>query len=261
VKTKNALFNGLFDLSGKVAVVTGATKGLGQAIAETLAYAGAQVAICSRNTNEAVMIGEAIANKSGQKCFGMGADMAKPAEINKLFTKVKQELGIVDILVANAGVTLRKETGKCTERDFSTTININLKGAFFSAKSVLPDMKNKKWGRIIFIGSIMSFIALPERSIYTASKAAIVGLTRAFALENAAHGICVNAICPGPFMTPTNFPILNDEKRYKMLLEKIPVGRFGETDEIRGLALYLSSPASSFTTGSCILIDGGWTAQ
>jgi len=261
MKTKNALFNDLFDLSGKVAVVTGATKGLGRAIAETLACAGARVAICSRNAKEAVGVGEEIAKKSGQKCFGIGADMAKPSEIDGLFTKVKQEWGIVDILVANAGFTLRKETGKCTERDFSTTIDINLKGAFFSAKAVLPDMKSKKSGRIIFIGSTMSFVALPERSIYAASKAGIVGLTRAFALETAADGICVNAICPGPFMTPTNIPILNDEKKYKSLLEKIPVGRFGEPDEIRGLALYLSSPASSFTTGSCILIDGGWTAQ
>jgi NAD(P)-dependent dehydrogenase (short-subunit alcohol dehydrogenase family) len=261
VKTKHALYDELFGLSGKVAVVTGATKGLGKAIAETLAAAGARVAICGRSDKEAVGIGEEIANKSGQDCFGMAADVAKPLEIEKFFTRVKQELGSVDILVANAGVTLRKETAVCTERDFDTTLNINLKGAFFSVKAVLPDMKTKKWGRIIFIGSIMSFVALPERSIYASSKAAIVGLTRSIAIETATDGICVNAICPGSFMTPTNIPILNDKKKYKALLEKIPLGRFGEPDEIRGLALYLASPASSFTTGSCILIDGGWTAQ
>jgi NAD(P)-dependent dehydrogenase (short-subunit alcohol dehydrogenase family) len=261
MKTKQALYDDLYDLSGKVAVVTGATKGLGKTIAETLASAGARVAICSRNEKEAVRSCEAISNESGQECFGMGADVANPSEISKFLTKVKQRLGPVDILAANAGITLRKRTGQCNERDFDTVLNVNLKGAFFSAKAVLPDMKSNKWGRIIFLGSIMSFISLPERSIYSASKAAVLGLTRAFALENATDGICVNAICPGPFLTPTNRPILDDEKKYNMLMNKIPMGRFGEPREIRGLALYLASPASSFTTGSCILVDGGYTAQ
>jgi NAD(P)-dependent dehydrogenase (short-subunit alcohol dehydrogenase family) len=261
MKSKHELFDDLFDLSGKVAVVTGATKGLGKTIAETFAGAGARVAICSRNGIEAGRICEEISKQSGRECFGTGADVAKPSEVDQFFAEVQQKLGPVDILVANAGITVRKEAAEFTEKDFDTTLNINLKGAFFSAKAVLPDMKNKKWGRIIFLGSIMSFISLPGRSLYSASKAAVLGLTRALALENATDGICVNAICPGPFLTPINKPILNDERSYKSLMNKIPMGRFGETDEIRGLALYLSSPASSFTTGSCILIDGGWTAQ
>jgi NAD(P)-dependent dehydrogenase (short-subunit alcohol dehydrogenase family) len=259
--TKHKLFDDLFDLSGKVAVVTGATKGLGKTIAETLAGAGAQVAVCSRNDIEAGRISEEISNQSGRECFGMGADVAKPSEVDQFFNEVKQKLGPVDILVANAGITLRKETATCSEQDLDTVLNINLKGAFFSVKAVLPDMKSKKWGRIVFLGSIMSFISLPERSIYSASKAAVLGLTRTFALENVTDGICVNAICPGPFLTPANKPFHDDKLKYKSLVSKIPMGRFGEPDEIRGLALYLASPASSFTTGSCILIDGGWTAQ
>ncbi|RJQ50572.1 MAG: SDR family oxidoreductase [Desulfobacteraceae bacterium] len=257
----NELFKELFDLTGRVAAVTGATKGLGLKMAETLSLAGAQVAVCSRDDAEARKISEELSRKSGRKCLGLAADVSRKADIDHFFDQISANLGPVDILIANAGITVRKEFTDFSEEEFDETININLKGAFQCAQAVLPGMRGRGWGRIVFIGSIMSFISLPGRSLYSASKAAILGLTRALALECAGESICVNAICPGPFLTPINLPVVNDPARYREFLTKIPVGRFGQPDEIRGLTLLLSSQACSFMTGAGFLIDGAWTAQ
>lgn len=257
----NALFDELFNLTGKVAVVTGASKGLGKAMAETLALSGARVAICSRNHAEIQTVAEEISEKSAHACLGFEADVSNTADLDTFFANVRTNLGPVDILIANAGIVVRRDTMELTEEDWDDTLNINLKGSFFCAKAVWPEMIQQKWGRIIFLGSIMSLVSHPGRSAYSSSKAAISGLTKTLALEGAPYGICVNAICPGPFLTPNNLVVSEDEEKNRAFMEKLPIGRWGQPEEIAGLALYLSSPACSFMTGSMILIDGGWTSQ
>ena len=257
----NALFDQLFNLNGKVAVVTGASKGLGKTMAETLAQSGAKVAICSRNHAEIQSVAKEISEKSGQVCLGFETDVSNQADLDTFFANVRKDLGPIDILIANAGIVVRRDSMELTEQDWDDTLNINLKGAFFCAKAVWPEMIKQKWGRIVFLGSIMSFVSHAGRAAYSSSKAAISGLTKTLALEGASHGICVNAICPGPFLTPNNMVIYEDEEANRAFIKKVPAGRWGQPDEIAGLTLYLSSPACSFMTGSTILIDGGWTSQ
>lgn len=257
----NDLFQQLFNLSGRVALVTGATRGLGRTTAQALAAAGATVGLCSRNHREARRAADEITAATGQPTLGMGADVSRKTDVLRLVRSVERKLGPIDILVANAGTNIRKPTSELTEQDWETVLNVNLKGAFLAAQAVLPGMRARQWGRIVFLGSMMGFVSLPGRAAYSASKAAILGLTRSLALEAAPDGVCVNAICPGPFRTPMNLPLLKNPAKFRAFLKAIPMGRWGEPDELRGLMLYLSSPACSYMTGSSVIIDGGWTAQ
>jgi NAD(P)-dependent dehydrogenase (short-subunit alcohol dehydrogenase family) len=255
------LFNELFDLTGKVALVTGGSKGLGRTAVETLARAGAEVAFCSRNQEEAENVAKEIAEQTGQTVLGLQADVSRHKEIIKLVEQAKTTLGSVDILIASAGINIRKEATLLSETEWDQIIDINLKGTFLTAKAVIPGMREKKWGRIILLGSALSHIAIPGRTAYASSKAGILGLTRALALENAEYGICVNNICPGAFKTPMNRPVLEDKEKSRAITRMIPMNRWGDPTELRGIILYLSSPASSYTTGSSIVIDGGWLSR
>jgi len=257
----NAILDNMFGLNGKVAVVTGATKGLGKTVAGMLSESGAKVGLCSRNGDEAVAAAKSISERTGNRAFGMGADVSVKADVTEFISAVERELGTVDILVACAGINIRKEIPDLTEDDWSAIQDINVKGSFLAAQAVLPGMRGKKWGRIIFLGSMLSFISLRGRAAYSSSKAALLGLTRTFALETASEGICVNAVCPGPFKTPMNVAVYDDPEKNSEFLEKLPIGRWGDPEELRGLFLYLSSNACSYMTGSSIIIDGGWTAQ
>lgn len=250
----------LFDLEGKTALVTGATRGLGRAVAGTLARAGARVGICSRSEEDARMVAEELGRLTGRAAFGMAADVAVPEDNRAFVRTASEELGQPDILVANAGTNVRKPVGELTDEDWRLVIDTNLTSAFVICREVLPGMTDRGWGRIVLLGSMLSHISLPGRAAYCSSKAGLLGLARTLALESAARGVCVNALCPGPFMTPMNEP-LRETGAAQALAGKIPVGRWGDPDEIRGIALYLCSPACSFMTGSAITIDGGWTAQ
>ncbi len=260
-ESANPLWNELFDLSGRVALVTGGTKGLGRLVAATLARAGAVVSICSRSPGEAGLAADELTRQIGRRVIGTAADVTKKADVDRLVFNTEKQLGPLDIVICCAGINIRKETPQLTEADWDAVMDTNVKGSFLVAQSVLPGMRKRKWGRIVFFGSMLSFISLPGRAAYSSSKAALLGLTRTLALESAADGVCVNAVCPGPFKTPMNLPVLEDKARNEAFLRSLPIGRWAEVDELRGLLLYLSSPACSFMTGSSVVIDGGWTAQ
>jgi len=255
------LYNELFNIDGRVALVTGGTRGLGFTAALTLAQAGAYVAICGRSAEEATESASVIAKKSGKKCIGVKADVADEKSVDELFETVISKLGNVDILHCSAGINIRKPISELEVADWDSVMSINTRGAFLCARKVIPTMRERKWGRVVFYASMLSYVSIAGRAAYSSSKAALLGLTRTLALETAPDGVCVNAVCPGPFVTPMNQTINQDESVQREFLRKLPIGRWGNPDELRGLLLYLSSPACSFMTGSGVVIDGGWTAQ
>lgn len=251
----------LFKLDGRRALVTGGSKGLGKVIALALAQAGADVAIASRTLADCEAAASEIHQQTGRKTHAIAADVSRSAEVQGLLAAAQGALGPLDILVNNAGINVRAPAHEMSERDWDAIIDINLKAPFLCAREVLPGMCQRGWGRIINLGSIMSVVSLPGRSPYASAKAGVLGLSRTLALECAAKGVTVNAICPGPFATEMNKPLLNDPVKYNEFVSRIPMGRWGELREVAGAALFLASDASSFVTGTAIYVDGGWTAQ
>jgi NAD(P)-dependent dehydrogenase (short-subunit alcohol dehydrogenase family) len=256
---KNALE--LFRLDGRRALVTGGAKGLGKVIATALAEAGADVAITSRTLADCQATADEIAATTGRQTCAIAADVTRSAELERLKEEVESSLGSVDILVSNAGVNIRGAAAELTEADWDAVIATNLKAPFLCARAFGPGMSERGWGRIINLGSILSVIGIAGRAPYASSKAGVLNLTRVLALEWATSGVTVNAICPGPFATEMNLPLLDDPAKYKAFVEKIPMGRWGELHEIAGAAIFLASDAASYVTGSALFIDGGWTAQ
>ena len=250
-----------FRLDGRRALVTGGSRGLGRVMAEALAEAGADVAITSRSADSAAEAAVAIAGATGRTVRGYAADVQMSEAIARLAEEVEATLGPVDILINNAGVNIRGASDQLTEADWDTVIDTNLKGPFLCARLFGPRMAARGWGRVINVGSILSVVGIAGRAPYAASKAGIVNLTRVLALEWADRGVTVNAICPGPFGTEMNKPLLDDPEKFKAFVAKIPMGRWGELPEIAGVTVFLASHASSFVTGSSVFVDGGWTAQ
>jgi len=249
-----------FRIDGRKALVTGAARGLGKVIAMALAEAGADVVITSRTLSECQATAEEIAKATGRKTHAIAADVSRSGEVGGLFAAAQAVIGPIDILVNNAGINIRGPSAQFKEADWDAVVDINLKAPFLCAKEVMTGMCQRGWGRIINLGSIMSVIALAERAPYSAAKAGVMGLTRVLALETAGKGVTVNAICPGPFATEMNKPLLEDPVKYNAFVSKIPMGRWGELHEIAGAALFLASDASSFVTGTGLFVDGGWTA-
>jgi NAD(P)-dependent dehydrogenase (short-subunit alcohol dehydrogenase family) len=250
-----------FRLDGRRALVTGGSKGLGKVIALALAQAGADVAIASRTLAECQAAAEEIGRETGRKTHAIAADVSRAGEVAGLMAAAHGAIGPLDVLVNNAGINVRAPAHEMSERDWDAIIDINLKAPFLCSREVLPGMCQRGWGRIINLGSIMSVVSLPGRSPYASAKAGVLGLTRTLALESAVKGVTVNAICPGPFATEMNKPLLNDPAKYNEFVSRIPMGRWGELHELAGVALFLASNASSFVTGTAVYVDGGWTAQ
>ena len=250
-----------FSLNQRVAVVTGGSKGLGKAMAEGFSEAGASVAIVSRHGDEAAAVAAELAKASGQACKGYACDVADADQVTALVDAIMADFGRIDILVNNAGINTRGPIDELSVEEFLQVQATNVTGPWLLCRAVAPHMKAQRYGRVINLGSILSVIAIAERTPYATSKGAILQMTKALALEWAPYGITVNAMLPGPFGTEMNQSLLEDPVKYQAFVSSIPLGRWGELDEIKGLALFLASDASSFVTGAGLTIDGGWTAQ
>jgi NAD(P)-dependent dehydrogenase (short-subunit alcohol dehydrogenase family) len=248
------------DLNSKTAVVIGGTSGIGFAIAKGLAQAGANVVPTGRRPDFVQSAADEI-KKIGRKSLSLVCDVADRASIEALHKAVSAEFGGVDILVNAAGTTKRAPTLSITDSDWSSILEINLSGTFRSCQIFGQQMIERKYGRIINIASLSSFVALFEVAAYSASKAAVASLTKSLAVEWAPYGVCVNAIAPGVFRTELNSSLLNGTPRAQEFLTRTPMRRFGKVEELVGAAVFLASESASFVTGHVLAVDGGFLAS
>jgi len=251
----------LFDLQGRVALVTGGSKGLGQAMAEGLASAGADLVIVSRTPGEAEAAAKQIAQDHGCKVIGVAADVTQPADIEKVVQQTLADFGHIDILINNAGINIRGPIEDLTYEQFQQVQRVNVDAVWLCARAVVPHMKERKSGRIINVSSTLGLVGLAHRTPYASSKGAVLQMSKAMALELAPWNITVNALCPGPFLTPMNVPIADSEDVKKNVVGATALNRWGRLEEIQGAAIFLGSDASSYVTGSALVVDGGWTAK
>ena len=250
-----------FDLTGKAAIVTGGSKGLGLAMAAGMASAGADIMLVNRTSAEGVEAAEELANEYGTRCVSFAGDVTNQEEMNRMAAKALTDFGRIDILVNNAGINIRGAIDTLTHDEFRQVMNVNVDGIWLASKAVVPTMKDQNWGRIINLASTLGLVGLANRTPYASSKGAVVQLTRALGLELAPFNICVNAICPGPFLTEMNIPIAETEEAKNFIVGATALARWGELQEIQGAAIFLASEASSYMVGSMLTVDGGWTAK
>ncbi|HTS62979.1 MAG TPA: SDR family NAD(P)-dependent oxidoreductase [Candidatus Acidoferrales bacterium] len=247
-------------LAGRNAVITGASKGLGEAMALALAAEGARVALVSRDRGKLDAVAARIASAGGEAA-AFPADVADEQDVRAAEREILAKFGSVHILINNAGVNVRKATVEFTLEDWRRVMDTNVTAAFLMCRSFIPAMKGHGYGRILNMTSIMSHVSLPGRIAYSASKTALLGMTRSLALELAPESITVNGISPGPFGTEMNKPLMENPEINAQFLASIPLGRWGKVEEIGALAVYLCSEEAGFITGTDILIDGGWCAR
>ncbi len=247
-------------LQGRVAVITGAGRGLGRAIALALGGAGAQLALVDRTAADTAQTSELV-RKAGAQCESFGCDVREETQVQALATQVVKRFGAVHILVNNAGTAIRKRIDEFTLEEWRLVIDTNLTGPFLMCRSFIPHMKGRGYGRIINLTSIMAHVSSDGRGVYSASKSGLLGLTRALAAELANERITAIAISPGFVETDLTAPLRADPHKSEALLAQTPLRRYGKPEEIGALALYICSDAAAFMTGNDILIDGGWCAQ
>jgi NAD(P)-dependent dehydrogenase (short-subunit alcohol dehydrogenase family) len=250
-----------FRLDGKVALVTGAARGLGRAISLALADAGADIALGLRNVNADAGVAAEI-RKMGRKALPLRMDVSQMEQIFLGVDEAVREFGRIDILVNNAGIAPENPAEDVREEDFDATLTVNLKGTFFVSQAVGRVMIRQKKGAIINMSSQAGFAALPTESIYCMTKAGIAHLTKCLAVEWGKHGITVNAVAPTFIKTPGTEEYLSDPRHLLDTVERIAaLHRIGEPMEVAGAVVFLASPSASLITGETILIDGGWTAR
>jgi NAD(P)-dependent dehydrogenase (short-subunit alcohol dehydrogenase family) len=255
-----AMTNKLFDLSGKVALVTGGSKGLGKAMARGLAEAGADIVISSRHENELRSALEEILQGTGRRGCFIVADMSRREQVEKLAKTALEKMGRVDILINNAGTNKPQAIDEITDEVWNNVLEINLSSIMALTRALVPQMKGRRWGRIIHISSIMGFLSKEKRNIYSATKSALLGLARASALDLGEFGITVNCIAPGPFLTDLPASVLSEAEK-KAFADRTAIGRWGDPKELVGPALLLSSDAGSYITGQTLVVDGGFLAR
>jgi NAD(P)-dependent dehydrogenase (short-subunit alcohol dehydrogenase family) len=247
-----------FELTGKVAMVTGSTRGLGEVSALALAKAGADIAVSGRSAPDLERVTAAI-KELGQKARGFNIDVTDKAKVSDAVAQVLDHFGRIDILVNNAGVNYRVPVLENPEEEWDRIISTNLKGYFLTAQAVAPQMIANGYGKIINMSSILGTVALPNQVAYASAKGGVDQMTKVMALEWAKLGVRVNAVGPTYFETELVTQIREDPERFKFINERTPMGRWGHLPELEGIIIFLASPASDFITGQTIYVDGGWT--
>lgn len=250
-----------FNLTGRTAIITGGSKGLGLAMAGGLASAGASVMLVNRNASEGAQAANELSAIYKTKAISFGADIRDKDQTEAMVDEAMKIFGKIDILINSAGINIRGPIDELSLNDFSAVIDVNVTGTWLASRAVVPHMKKSGSGKIINLASTLGLVGLSNRTPYASSKGAVVQMTRALALELAPFNINVNAICPGPFLTDMNIPIADTDEGKKFVVGATALGRWARLEEIQGAAIFLASDAASYMVGSMITVDGGWTAR